>query len=142
MPTIVPAYFWGESYTHAYFVAAMLRYVFTLHMTWLVNSAAHFYGYRPYDKRIRPVENLIVSIVAGGEGFHNYHHTFPQDYSTSEFGALHLNFSKGLIDFFALFGLAYDRTKISPEVVEQRRKRTGDLSHAHGEDHEHSYWRD
>lgn len=139
MPTIVPAYFWGESYTHAYFICAMLRYVFTLHMTWLVNSAAHFYGNRPYDERIRPVENVLVSIVAGGEGFHNYHHTFPQDYSTSEFGAFKFNFSKGLIDFFALFGQAYDRTKISPEVVEQRRKRTGDLSHAHGEDHEHSY---
>ena len=31
-------------------------------------------------------ENLFVAFGAIGEGFHNYHHTFPQDYSTSEFG--------------------------------------------------------
>jgi stearoyl-CoA desaturase (delta-9 desaturase) len=66
-------------------------------------------------------------MVAAGEGFHNYHHTFPHDYSTAEFGWL-LNFSTLFIDFFALLGLAYDRKSIPKKFVQQRRLRTGDMS--------------
>ena len=51
-----------------------------LHATWLVNSAAHMFGMKPYDTGIGPVENRAVSLLALGEGFHNYHHTFPFDY--------------------------------------------------------------
>jgi len=50
VPTCVPVYIWGESWTNAWFVATMFRYTFTLNMTWLVNSAAHMWGDRPYDK--------------------------------------------------------------------------------------------
>lgn len=35
------------------------------------------WGYRPYDKKINPVENVVVAVVAMGEGWHNYHHVFP-----------------------------------------------------------------
>lgn len=58
----------GEGYINAFFVAAMTRYVFSLNFTWLVNSAAHMWGNKPYDKNISPVENAFVSIVAIGEG--------------------------------------------------------------------------
>ena len=44
MPTLVPWYFWSESLSNAYFVAVILRYVFGLNSTWLVNSAAHMWG--------------------------------------------------------------------------------------------------
>jgi stearoyl-CoA desaturase (delta-9 desaturase) len=136
---------WGESLWNAYFVPAILRYVFTLHMTWLVNSIAHKYGNKPYDKRINPAENLLVSLGAIGEGFHNYHHTFPQDYATSEYGMVYFNFTKGFIDFMALIGQAYDRKKISPEMVISRRTKTGDLyeidhtQHENNDAHEHDY---
>ena len=69
---------------------SVLRYVSVLHATWLVNSAAHMFGMKPYDVKIGPVENMAVTVLAIGEGFHNYHHTFPYDYSTSEWGP-HLN---------------------------------------------------
>ena len=127
MPTVVPVFLWNESWINAYFVPAILRYIVTLHVTWLVNSIAHMWGWKPYDKRINPVENLFVSIGALGEGFHNYHHTFPQDYATSEFGAVYFNFTKGFIDFMSRIGQAYDLKKVSKEMVMDRRKRTGDL---------------
>lgn len=60
LPTIVPWMFWGESLWNSYFVAAIFRYCVTLHATWTVNSIAHMYGYRPYDKRINPRESLVV----------------------------------------------------------------------------------
>lgn len=55
-----------------FWVGGIFRHVWVLHMTWMVNSVAHFFGYRPYDRNIRAAENLIVAIGAIGEGYHNY----------------------------------------------------------------------
>lgn len=125
MPTLVPYYFWGESMTVAFYVAAMMRYTLTLHSTWLVNSAAHMWGQKPYDKTINPAENRWVASLACGEGWHNYHHTFPYDYKTSELG-WKLNMTTMFIDFWSLLGLAYDRKTVPIELVKRRIEKTGD----------------
>lgn len=78
-------------------------------MAFFVNSVAHMYGKRPYDKRISPVESLPVAIGALGEGWHNYHHVFPWDYKTGELGDYMFNISTAFIDGMAKIGLAYDR---------------------------------
>ncbi len=44
---------------------------------WLVNSLAHMKGSRPYDHNIASRENFSVIYLSLGEGYHNYHHTFP-----------------------------------------------------------------
>lgn len=64
-------------------------------------------------------------MVAYGEGWHNYHHVFPWDYKTSEFGDYSLNFTTAFIDFFARIGWAYDLKTVSKEVIEKRVARTG-----------------
>lgn len=125
IPTVVPYYAWGESMWNSFFICALLRYCLGLHATWCVNSVAHMWGNRPYDRRISPSENLFVSFGAVGEGFHNYHHTFPSDYSTSEFG-WKLNPTTVLIDTMAKIGLVSHRKKMSYEMVYRRKQRTGD----------------
>lgn len=50
LPTFIPCYFWGETVKNAWFVATMFRYTFILNVTWLVNSAAHKFGGKPYDR--------------------------------------------------------------------------------------------
>ncbi|KAK3601842.1 hypothetical protein CHS0354_041763 [Potamilus streckersoni] len=127
IPTVVPNYLWGEQLWTAFYLAAILRYCVTLNATWLVNSAAHMWGMRPYDKRINPRENMGVSFGACGEGFHNYHHVFPHDYSTSEYG-WKLNVTTFFIDTMAAIGQAYDLKKVSHDAVRRRRERTGDLA--------------
>lgn len=67
VPTLVPWYFWGESMAVGYFVPGLLRYVLVLNATWLVNSAAHMWGNRPYDKTINPRENPLVALTAIGK---------------------------------------------------------------------------
>jgi stearoyl-CoA desaturase (delta-9 desaturase) len=124
LPTLLPHLLWGEDLTTAYFMA-VTRYVGVLHFTWLVNSAAHIFGNKPYDKTIGPSENRLVSILAMGEGFHNYHHTFPYDYSTSEWG-FRLNVTTLFIDTMASLGLAYDLRSANPATVTARAIRTGD----------------
>jgi stearoyl-CoA desaturase (delta-9 desaturase) len=107
VPSVVPMLLWGESYWNGFFVAGALRYVYVLHVTWCVNSVAHFFGERPYDGSSLPAENWFVSFVALGEGWHNWHHKFPYDYATSEFGAsVQYNPTKLFIDTCVWLGLA------------------------------------
>ena len=54
-----------------------VRLVFTYHVTWLVNSAAHFTGYRTYKTTDRSVNSWWVALLSWGEGWHNNHHAFP-----------------------------------------------------------------
>lgn len=49
LPVSIPIYFWNESFNVAWHLN-IARYVFFLHSTWSVNSFAHLYGYRPYDR--------------------------------------------------------------------------------------------
>lgn len=66
LPTMVPWYFWGESLWNSYFLASILRYTISLNITWLVNSAAHMYGNRPYNRNINPRENQLVTFGTFG----------------------------------------------------------------------------
>nr|CAB3265890.1 acyl-CoA desaturase-like [Phallusia mammillata] len=122
VPIAVPMY-WGETFLMSYLMC-LLRYCLVLNCTWMVNSVAHMWGYRPYDKNINPAENMVVAFLATGEGYHNYHHVFPYDYSTSEYG-IKLNLTTTFIDTMALIGLATHRRKVSPEIIQARKKRTG-----------------
>lgn len=103
---------WGETFWNGYWVAGALRYVFLLHVTWCVNSLAHFYGEHPYDPASWPAENPLVAFLALGEGWHNWHHKYPFDYATSEFGVFkQYNPSKLFIDTCCALGLASDRKR-------------------------------
>ncbi|XP_026117312.1 acyl-CoA desaturase [Carassius auratus] len=131
IPTFVPWFFWDESLLISYLVPCVLRYTVSLNATWLVNSAAHMWGMRPYDHNINPRENKFVAFSAIGEGFHNYHHTFPHDYAASEFGS-QLNLTKAFIDLMCFFGLAKDCRRVNHETIMARVQRTGDGSHKSG----------
>ncbi|CAG2182930.1 unnamed protein product, partial [Oppiella nova] len=73
VPVIVPMLLWDESFMNA-FIANTLRYLYALHSTFLVNSAAHMYGIRPYDELIEPRESNFAIYFTFGEGYHNFHH--------------------------------------------------------------------
>jgi stearoyl-CoA desaturase (delta-9 desaturase) len=106
-PTWVCVSLWDENAWNGLLVAGALRYVFVLHCTWCVNSVAHLYGSKPYDPNIYPSENAFVSILAIGEGWHNWHHKYPFDYAASEFGiSERFNPTKLFIDTMIRYGLA------------------------------------
>jgi stearoyl-CoA desaturase (delta-9 desaturase) len=103
---------WGDNFWNGYLVAGALSYVMVLHFTWLVNSWAHFFGDHPYDPASWPAENPVVSVLALGEGWHNWHHKYPFDYATSEFGVTkQYNPTKFFIDTCCLLGLASERKR-------------------------------
>ncbi len=48
------------------------------HCTWLVNSAAHMFGYQTYESRDESRNCWWVALLSFGEGWHNNHHAFPR----------------------------------------------------------------
>ena len=57
--------------------AIPLRLVVVYHVTWLVNSATHAWGYRNFDSPDLSRNCWWVAILSFGEGWHNNHHAFP-----------------------------------------------------------------
>lgn len=47
------------------------------HATFMVNSVCHRWGGQPHDANDDSTNNLIVGILAIGEGWHNNHHKYP-----------------------------------------------------------------
>ena len=127
IPILVPWYFWNENLLVSFLYLFALRYVHSLNAAWCVNSFAHLWGHRPYDKRSNPADNHFVCYSAYGEGYHNYHHAFPFDYSTGEWGPK-LNITTCFIDILAALGQVYDRKQVSQETILKMRQRKGDLS--------------
>lgn len=128
LPVVIPMYCWGEGFFWSFFSQVVIRYTLSLNFTWLVNSAAHMWGTRPYDKKINPVENIAVSIAAMGEGWHNYHHVFPWDYKAAEL-AHRFNITTFWIQLFAKLGWAYDLKEPSAELVRKTIEKCGDGTH-------------
>ena len=117
-PGIYGHYYMG-SFMDGFLIFGALRWIMETHATWCVNSVAHTFGYRPY-KNIVPSESLFTSIVANGEGWHNWHHAYPFDYATSEDGVLlQWNHTKLFIDILAFIGQTYDHKRhvLNPKVL-------------------------
>jgi stearoyl-CoA desaturase (delta-9 desaturase) len=55
-----------------------VRAVWVYHITWLVNSASHVWGYKTYKTPTNDESrnNWWVGVLAFGEGWHNNHHAF------------------------------------------------------------------
>mmetsp|Transcript_17345 Transcript_17345/g.56746 ORF Transcript_17345/g.56746 Transcript_17345/m.56746 type:complete len:335 (-) Transcript_17345:354-1358(-) len=123
MPGLVAQFAWGETFWNGFFVPGCLRYVWVLHCTWMVNSGAHLWGARPYDPQSNPAENRLVSILAIGEGWHNWHHKYPFDYAASEYGIFtQFNPTKLVIDLCAALGLVSDRKRATAMWAREKAK--------------------
>jgi len=55
-----------------------VRTVVTWHISWSVNSVTHRFGYRNYETDEGSRNSILISILSGGEGWHNNHHADPR----------------------------------------------------------------
>ncbi|KAK1127953.1 hypothetical protein K0M31_003446 [Melipona bicolor] len=88
-------------------------------------------------RRVKPTENPTVSFFALGEGWHNYHHSFPWDYKAAELGAYGLNPTTAFIELMALVGLAYNLKTPSKELVDRTTMKKGDGTNSLWGNHRH-----
>ena len=113
----------GDCLLDAFLLSVVMRNVSVYHDTAFVNSAAHMFGDRPYNADIEPSENYFVSLASFGEGYHNYHHSFPWDYKAGEYSA-GFNLTTLFLDCMYGIGQAYNMRVASEEVVQGSKTRT------------------
>jgi fatty-acid desaturase len=57
---------------------AAVRTVIVWHLTWILNSADHLWGYRNYDTPDGSRNSLWLGVICNGDGWHNNHHADPR----------------------------------------------------------------
>lgn len=96
-----------KDYWGAFLFAWWVRLFLLHHTTWCINSLAHYWGTQNYAEEHSAVDNYLISLLTYGEGYHNYHHTFAQDYRNG-IRWYHFDPTKWLIWILYKLGLAYD----------------------------------
>jgi fatty-acid desaturase len=83
------------------------RTVWVWHITWSVNSLSHVFGYQNYKTGDDSRNNWFVSLLTGGEGWHNNHHADPASASVQHrWWEIDPNYY--VIRLFGTLGLATD----------------------------------
>jgi stearoyl-CoA desaturase (delta-9 desaturase) len=98
----------------------VLRIVVTHHSTFLINSAAHMFGSRPYTDKNTARDNWLLAPLTYGEGYHNFHHLWQWDYRN---GALWYQWdsTKWLLNVLAWFGLVGQFRRVSAAAMDRAR---------------------
>ncbi|KAG1048602.1 hypothetical protein G6F43_009015 [Rhizopus delemar] len=105
-PALVAGFGWGD-FKGGFVFAGLCRLVFVHHATFCVNSLAHYIGDTPYDDFHTPKNSWITAIVTCGEGYHNFHHEFPQDYRNAILWNQY-DPTKWFIKALSYLGMTYD----------------------------------
>lgn len=95
-----------------------LRLTLVLNAAFFINSFAHTFGTKPYDKTQRAADHWLGAIITNGEGYHNFHHRFPNDYRNG-IKWYHWDPSKWIIFLFSKVGLAWDLNRTPKERIQR-----------------------
>jgi stearoyl-CoA desaturase (delta-9 desaturase) len=116
LPSLVAGLGWHDWYG-GFLYAGILRSFFVNQATFCVNSLAHYLGEQPFDDRRSPRDHVLTAIITMGEGYHNYHHSFPSDYRNG-IEWYHIDITKWMISVFDWIGLAYDLKRFRQNEIE------------------------
>ncbi len=104
---------WG-----VFLLAGLLRLVVNHHFTWFINSAAHTWCSQPCADENTARDNPFMALLTYGEGYHNFHHIFQNDYRNG-IKWWHWDPTKWLIATLSWFKLATGLKKV-PDLWIQR----------------------
>ncbi len=110
---------WVEDFWGALVIAGLTRIFFLHHFTWFINSLAHTWGSRHFCQELTAVDNYVLSFFTFGEGYHNYHHAYANDYRNG-IRWYHFDPTKWLIWTLSKLGLARDLKRTDPLTVQKR----------------------
>ena len=102
---------WGMLLT-----VGVLRLVLSHHFTFFINSLAHIWGKQPYTDKNTAKDNGILAFITYGEGYHNYHHIFENDYRNG-IRWWHFDPSKWFIKAMNVIGLTTNLRTVPEEKI-------------------------
>lgn len=97
-------------------VIGLGRIVFVHHCTFFINSWAHMWGTQPYTDTNTALDNSLLAFFSYGEGYHNFHHFFQNDYRN---GVKWYQYdpTKWLINIWSKLGLVSSLKRTSEEEI-------------------------
>jgi stearoyl-CoA desaturase (delta-9 desaturase) len=99
-------------------VVGLLRLVVNHHVTFFINSLAHFWGSRPYTEANSARDNGFLAFLTYGEGYHNFHHIFQTDYRNG-IRWWQWDPTKWMISLCSRLGLARNLTRVSDFKIQR-----------------------
>ncbi len=98
-----------------------VRLFLVLNSTFFINSFAHTFGTQNYDAHSSARDNWLGAMLTNGEGYHNYHHRFPNDYRN---GVRWFDWdpSKWVIFVLERTGLVWDVRRATPAMIAEARR--------------------
>lgn len=116
-PTILGYLYGGpQAALGAFLIAGVGREFFVQHMTFLINSFCHYIGKRPYSSKCSARDSSFIALFTFGEGYHNFHHEFQQDYRNGV-KYWHFDPTKWSIWILDKIGLATNLRRVSREKI-------------------------
>jgi stearoyl-CoA desaturase (delta-9 desaturase) len=95
------------------------RLLLSHHLTWFVNSLCHCWGEQTYSKEHSAVDNYVLAVLTVGEGYHNFHHTFPNDYRNGVHW-YHIDPTKWTVWCLSKLGLAQNLRRTNSVRIKKR----------------------
>ncbi|KAL2853186.1 hypothetical protein BJX68DRAFT_254379 [Aspergillus pseudodeflectus] len=118
-PTLVAGLGWNDWYG-GFIYGGIIRTFLVQQATFCVNSMAHYFGDQTYDDIRSARDHILTSILALGEGYHNFHHQFPTDYRNG-IEVYHLDITKWLIALCSHLRLAGDLKRFRYSEIQKCR---------------------
>lgn len=112
-------FLWGDP-IGALLIAGFLRLVFEWHSTFSINSVAHMIGSRPYSLANSARDSFITALVTMGEGYHNFHHRFANDYRNGV-RWFHFDPTKWWVWTLSKVNLTWDLKRASKDAIQNAR---------------------
>ena len=119
LPTLLGGFFAG-SYIGGFIFGGLVRIVAVHHGTFFINSLCHYWGRQGYTDKNTARDNIILAFLTFGEGYHNYHHMFAEDYRNG-IRWYHWDPTKWAIQIKAKLGMVSHLRKAPESLILQKK---------------------
>ncbi|HEX9669141.1 MAG TPA: fatty acid desaturase [Thermoanaerobaculia bacterium] len=109
-------------------IGGVARVVASHHATFFINSLCHMIGRQPYSREHSARDSAVMALLALGEGYHNFHHSFPFDYRNGV-KPWHFDPAKWVIFALSKLGLARELRR-APDALLLRARVGVQFEHA------------
>ena len=108
---------WGANGPQLLVWGFFISTVLLFHGTCSTNSLAHKFGTRRYVTGDDSRNNLFISLITLGEGWHNNHHHYPNSVNQG-FYWWEIDFTYYVLKLLSFMGIIWDLRTVSPEIRE------------------------
>jgi stearoyl-CoA desaturase (delta-9 desaturase) len=124
LPAVLGGLVGGNWYTvlEVFLWAGPVRLFFVHNASWAVGSISHMYGRRPFVTDDDSRNNLLMAVIAFGEGLQNNHHAFPKA-ARQAIRWWEPDLNGWIIALLAYAGLVWDVNRPTAHALTARRRK-------------------